>query len=376
MSSSHVPSEVLTSYFDFPSDDQRQWWQDTGHLFGRFLEATHYDVHYQYQYLLFFIKHLLPALGPHPARWRSTITPTGLPLEFSLNFQQNTRPLARIGFEPLSYFSGTALDPYNKIATGDLLNQLTKVQLRGFDSQLFNHFINDFDLSRKEADRLQKQGGINGENTVRSQVAFGFDLKDGHVAVKGYAFAGLKSRATGIPVGQLISNSVSKLDPHMDCWVAFSLLNDYMEESGGWNEYSFMSWDCVDIERSRLKLYGVHTALNWQRIKDMWTLGGRTESNPTIMTGLEQLRSMWSLLQIDEGDRGYQGGFAEDDGGKTLPIIWNYELHRGCPHPIPKFYFPAHGENDLRVAECITKFFKSLGWEDHAENYPELLRQV
>lgn len=372
---SPTPSEILTSYFDFPSKDQEKWWQDTGHLFGRFLEATGYNVHAQYQHLLFFLKHLLPALGPYPSSWRSTITPTGLPIEFSLNFQEDSRPLARIGFEPLSHFSGTAQDSYNKIAVGDLLNQLTKVKLHDFDTELFNHFTNDFSLSRKETNALQKQGGISGGNTVRTLAAFGFDLKDGQVAVKGYAFAGLKHKATGIPVGRLISESIHKLDASMHCWDAFSMLNQYMEESDGWNEYSFISWDCVDIDRSRLKLYGVHTAVTWTRIKEMWTLGGRLDGSPTIMEGLKLLEHMWSLLQINEGDRSYKGGFAADDGGKTTPIIWNYELHGGCPHPVPKFYFPVHGENDLRVAECISDFFAFLGWEDHAKEYPTLLHQ-
>lgn len=373
---SQVPSEVLASYFDFPSYDQEQWWQDTGHLFGRFLAVAGYGVHAQYRYLLFFIKHLLPALGPYPLRWRSTITPTGLPIEFSLNFQEHGRPLARIGFEPLSYLSGSAKDPYNQIAVGDLLNQLAKVRLHDFDTQIFGHFMNDFNLSRKEEDALQKRGGINGQSTVRSLGAFGLDLKDGEVGVKGYVFAGLKNRATGIPVGQLISDSVHKLQPEMHCWEAFSILNEYMYEDNGWNEYSFISWDCVDVTRSRLKLYGVHTAVNWQRIKDMWTLGGQIASSPTNKTGLELLERMWSLLQITEGDRHYQGGFADDHGGRTSPIIWNYELNKGNPHPVPKFYLPVHGENDLWMAECITEFFTSLGWEDHAREYPDLLRKL
>lgn len=371
-----MPSEILTSYYDYPTHDQESWWRDTGPLFGRFLKGAGYDVHTQYQYLVFFIKNILPSLGPYPARWRSTITPTGLPIEYSLNFQKNSRPLLRIGFEPLSRFSGTAQDPYNKIATADLLNQLAKVQLHDFDTQLFNHFMNDFDLSRAETETLQKQGGINGKSTVRSQTAFGFDLKGGRVSIKGYAFAGLKNRATGIPVGQLISDSVRKLEPQMHCWDSFSILNDYMEKSDGWNEYSFVSWDCVDIERSRLKLYGVHNAVTWEKVKEMWTLGGRIEDDATIKAGLELLQHMWALLRIDEGNRDYKGGFAADNGGKTLPIIWNYEINKGSPHPAPKFYFPVHGENDLQVSKSISEFFSHLGWDDHARQYSHLLRQI
>lgn len=371
-----VAAEVLTSYFDFSSYDQEQWWQDTGCMFARLLAATGYDIHAQYRYLLFFIKHLLPALGPYPLRWRSTITPTGLPIEYSLNFQKHGRPLARIGFEPLSYLSGSIKDPYNKISVGDMLSQLAKVRLNNFDNQIFNHFLNDFELSRKEEDALQTEGGISGKGTVRSLGAFGFDLKDGEVAVKGYVFCGLKNRATGTPVGELISDSVRKLESKMRCWDSFSILNEYMDEDDAWNEYTFISWDCVDTTHSRLKFYGVHKAVSWQRIKDMWTLGGRIANSPTNRTGLELLERMWSLLQITEGDRHYQGGFANDYGGKTSPIIWNYELNRGNPHPVPKFYFPVHGENDLRVTDSITEFFISLGWEDHAREYLDLLRKI
>lgn len=369
---------IVSRYLPLDTEDVEEWWKDCGPLFGRFLQAAQYDPHEQYQHLLFLQKLLIPALGPHPQKWRSTITRSGLPIEYSINFQASVKPTLRIGFEPVSFLSGTHRDPFNQIAITDLMTNVTKLRLPGFDDTLFHHFINDFFLSSKEQQALMESGEVT-QKTVRSQAAFGFDLKGTNVSVKGYVFCGMKHRATGQPVGKLITDAVTKIDHHTQCAHAFKMLNDYMEASSGYNQYTFLSWDCVDAPQSRLKFYGVHNEVTWRKIAEMWTLNGQLD-NSDIIKGLALLKELWQLLQIPEGDSGYSGGFDDGitSGEKEIPspMIWNFELKRGSRFPQPKFYFPIHGKNDLKVAEALAAFYRMIGWNDLAASYVQIVRDL
>ncbi|KAK1140594.1 aromatic prenyltransferase (DMATS family) [Aspergillus melleus] len=376
------PAEILAAYYDFPSEDQARWWEDTGPLFNRMLEAGQYDVHRQYQFLSFFIHHLLPALGPYPQRWRSTISRSGLPIEFSLNFQKGCHRLVRIGFEPVSFLSGTPRDPFNGIPIGDLLRQLVKLPLRDFDTQLFQRLLGDCHLSPGEVHQVQELLKAPDANPLKSQGAFGFDfLRDGTILVKGYVFPNLKAQATGIPIGNLVADTVRSLDAERNQFLpAFSLVHDYMQESTGYNQYTFLSCDCVDMSRQRLKLYGAHTEVTWPKIAEMFTLGGRLIDEPEIMAGLDHLRELWNLLRIGEGTRAFSGGFdhSQDTAASQVlsPMIWNYEIHPGGRFPVPKFYLPVHGENDRFVAESLARFWDSLGWSEHARSYLKTVEEL
>lgn len=377
-----APAEVVATYLTFPSEDQTLWWQDTGPLLGRFLEASQYDVHRQYQFLIFFAQHLVPALGPYPQRWRSTISRSGLPIEYSLNFQKQSQRLLRIGFEPVSFLSGSGQDPFNRVAVASLLGALSKLPLAGYDTHFFQRLLNEFALTSREVQELQMQTRGPDTHPLKSQAAFGFDcLPDGRILVKGYVFPFLKAKATGEDVGAMISNTIHAVDTQQAFHQAFSLVDAYMQASTGYNEYTFLSCDCVDLSQQRLKIYGAHTDVTWAKIAEMWTLGGRLIGEPAIMRGLDLLRQLWTALGIDEGRRPFRGGF--DRGGSdsapdqvASPIIWNYEIHRGARFPVPKFYFPVHAENDAFVAQSLARFYESLGWGEIARDYPAILRDL
>ncbi|KAL4784464.1 tryptophan dimethylallyltransferase-domain-containing protein [Aspergillus varians] len=168
--SSPSPAQVLASYHHFPTNDQDRRWQE--------------------QFLFFFIHHLIPALGPYPQKYRSPLSRSGLPIEFSLNFQKGVPRLLRRGFEPVSFPSGSSLDPFNRIPITDLLNQLSKLPLRSFDTQFFQHLVSKFQLSLKEV------SGPDG-HPLKSKAAVGFDLNpDGAILVKDYVFPYLKANSS------------------------------------------------------------------------------------------------------------------------------------------------------------------------------------
>nr|UBX54538.1 prenyltransferase [Aspergillus sp.] len=369
-----VPLEIIAQYAPTHNKDHAGWWQDLGLLFSRFLDFGKYDVHEQYQYLLFLYHTLVPSLGPYPNQWKSVITMTGLPIEYSLNFQQGTRPLIRIGFEPVSDQSGSPVDPFNQFPVSELVNVLARLRLPGFDSALFHHFAHDFTVSAQETARLGDIGPI------RTQGAFGFDLKgSGEISTKGYSFMRLKHMATRTPISELILKSAKKLQPHMDCMEALSILDEYMASTGGYTEFTFLAWDYVPVGSSRLKIYGVHPEATLARAQEMWTVGNRF-NDPTTRTGWDLLRRLWTLMKINEHVVAMPENF--DDGadasahGNVPPLIWNYEIQPGSARPVPKLYFPVHGVNDLTVARGLSEFFASLGWKDQAETYVDGLARL
>jgi hypothetical protein len=62
-----TPVEVLSSYLPFSTTDHRLWWYNTASVIGGFLDAAHYNVASQFEYLLFYHKYTVPSLGRYPA---------------------------------------------------------------------------------------------------------------------------------------------------------------------------------------------------------------------------------------------------------------------------------------------------------------------
>ncbi|PLB55896.1 aromatic prenyl-transferase [Aspergillus steynii IBT 23096] len=375
-----LPSSIIHASNIPTSNDIEAWWEDCGPLFGRFLQAGKYTLRQQFQYLLFLRNHLIPALGPHPQKWRSTITRSGLPIEYSINFQTDGQPTLRIGFEPVGILSGTAGDRYNQLAPADLASVLGKLPLlANFDARLYHHFTNDFALSRADEASLRQQDVTPEKGHVVSQAAFGFDLKGDRVAIKGYVFCGRKALATHTPVGEFIASSVAPITPLTGSCAAFALVHDYMTDTSGYNEFTFLSWDCVERTQSRLKLYGVHNEVTPRKLAEMWTLGGRLEGIPEIMQGLQLALQLWAALGLDEADDcAYTGRF--DDGVTSgecevsSPILWNFEFNPGQRYPLPKAYFPIHGrQSDRHVAGALEAFFGKLAWKELAGGYTKMV---
>jgi DMATS type aromatic prenyltransferase len=124
-----TPFDILNKYISFPTLDQEQWWKATAPLLSRILAASGYPLEHQYQYLTFHHAQIVPRLGPYPARFTSGVTRSGLPIEFSMNYQQHdsSNPMVRIGLEPVDSYSGTERDPFNQAPATDLVHALARM---------------------------------------------------------------------------------------------------------------------------------------------------------------------------------------------------------------------------------------------------------
>ncbi|KGO77174.1 Aromatic prenyltransferase, DMATS type [Penicillium italicum] len=363
----------LSSSFD---DAQHElWWQKTAPILANVLDSAKYSPEHQERYLRFYAQSLIPRMGPHPQNFRSAVTRSGLPLEFSVNYQQHggADPTVRIGFEPVGKMSGTKEDPYNQRALADLLKHIASLKLDAYDDTLFKYFIEAHTVS--DAERIQLAGNkVEGSDLSVSQTALGFDLKGGAVSVKGYTFPALKCKATGKDFPQLCEESISTLSGMMGHLPAFDTVNSYLKESNGYSQWTFFACDCVAPSKSRVKLYSSTNEVVWSKVESIWTLGGRV-GGPDVSTGLDYLKRLWVLLKIHEGSRDFTGGFDDGADATPTPIIWNYEMKPGVSHPQVKFYFPIHGDNDLIIIRGLAQFLEEIGQVDQGRGYEQTVQR-
>ncbi|EAW25546.1 putative dimethylallyl tryptophan synthase [Aspergillus fischeri NRRL 181] len=377
------PIEALARYWTSPTEHHTQWQNDTAPLFSRLLEAAQYDVHDQYQYLLFMFGHIIPSLGPYPQRWKSTMTTLGIPLEFSINYQKHGKETVRVALEPVSVVSGTDEDPFNLITTRKFMSDIANLGLESFDMELHDYLINAFFPSANEIRDLQASGYGKRGGEQKSPSAFGFDLKAGGcITVKGYCHLLLKHLATGTPVSDIVREPLVRLCRQMTCSAAFDLMHDYLTKSSGYIKHTFLSWDYVPKEKSRLKVYSGSTSISLEKAEEVWSLGGRVQGEE-ISEGIKLIKQLWKTLGLKScTDNTAQPVELEFDVNEEAqqkfqpPLTWNYELQPGISHPLTKLYFPVHGMNDLKVAEALSKFFHFLGWHDQAESYLSVLRDL
>ncbi|KAL4928788.1 aromatic prenyltransferase [Aspergillus undulatus] len=374
-------------------ETEKEWWLDSGSLLARMLDVSEYTTDQQYHHLLFFHRHLIPFLGPKPIRWPSLISGSGLPIEYSLNFQENSTPVIRAATEPVGYEAGTPADPFNKRPLEKFVTGAFKYGVKGFDTALLDHFAQTLFLP--DADVFNAVD-LNAA-FPRTHAGIGFDFKGDNVVIKGYVHPGWRSRASGIPVSTLVKDSVDGIQRKLNCKEAFSLVNEYMDESDSYNLRTFIAWDCTPIHTSRLKIYGIHNDVSLAKIEELWTMGGRL-TDVTAHEGLNHLRRLWGLLDINnktaQSAHYDEGGDTQNQDGqpgcesnsksstpdpkveRRLPLFWNYEMKSGSTRVAPKIYFPVYGENDLMVATALSRFFASLGWDKKANEYVGLVRQL
>lgn len=360
--------DVLSRYYLFTDSHQKVWWEKTGRLFDKVLASAGYNPARRLEALAFYIQVLIPLLGPHPHQFRSAITRSGLPLEFSVNYQQrgNVDPVVRIGFEPVAAASGTELDPCNQTPVVDLLNHLEKLNISGFDPSLFRYFLDSHTVNDQEKGLL-KEKKIEGSE-LTSQAAFGFDLKEKAISVKGYTFPAIKCTLNEKGFGEFIAQSIQPLAAQMGPIPSFDMVHSYLKETDGYSQFAFWSFDCVDPAESRLKLYSSHNSVVWSKVEEIWTLGRRAKS-PVVQEGLKYLKELWGLTKLSEGHREFNGGFDDGKDSTASPMVWNYEMKKGEATPLTKFYFPIHGESDKNVISGLAQFLCRIGLSKYGENY-------
>ncbi|KAF9894581.1 hypothetical protein FE257_006467 [Aspergillus nanangensis] len=364
----------------FESVDHEKWFDLLAPFFARLMASGGNSPEQQRQDLTFLCSQILPSFGPHPPRHHCLNSLTGLPTDSSVNYvQHGRRPMIRMSFEAQTADSATELDPYNQKPAEDFLARLSKADFSGFDTQLSSHFISELTLDEFDKSKLSilevmnsivpqrslgdilKVASSPDTHFLRTQIMIAVDFNGDNTVIKSYVLPALKAKACGLSVGQLLLDSVQKVQSQMDCLAAFTMAHEFLTETNGFSNINGFSWDYLVPAQSRLKLYSTTNAPTWPQIEALWTLNNRAH-RPTNSIALRYLRKLWNLLGMV-------------DGGPIEPhvpvssIIHNFEMKPGNPVPETKIYFSMQGKNVLQLVAAISWFLDHIGLKELGAGY-------
>ncbi|RHZ48762.1 hypothetical protein CDV55_101306 [Aspergillus turcosus] len=368
-SKSSAAYDSLSKYITFPTLGQCDWWRKAGPTLGKLLRDAKYDLCQQFQYLYLFGMHIIPMLGPfptdRPGLYRSVLGGLGS-LEFSQNFTQSQRTV-RIAFEPTSHAASTGEDPCNRRMVNEALSRLKSLSPQ-MDLQLYYQLITELTLTDEEERILSNRNELETQ-PGKTQSILALDLKGGDIAVKLYLYPGLKSAATGAPILQIVFNSVRKVDHKGAFSDSLALIEDFLRTAPPSISVHFLSCDLVALRNMRFKIYIAEFQVDFKRITDIWTLGGKLQDQETL-TGLRMLRELWEALKIPEGKRSQvERPTMPGDPPHLLPLLFNFEIQPHKPLPQLKVYFPLTGINDMTIATSLTQLFSRWEWSEPAQCY-------
>ncbi|KAE8377792.1 aromatic prenyltransferase [Aspergillus bertholletiae] len=366
------PWKTLGQFLPFENADQRLWWEKTASLMNVHLRLTNYSLHSQYQHLLLFYSVVLPTLGPFPNKarsnlpWRANFNLDGVPLEFSVNYQQNSKCILRLDYDPVGLHAGTNADPTNEAAARLSLLKLKELE-PAIDLAWHDHFDQTITLSNSQAsshwDRIMSQ-----KLPFISQRWLALDLREESFLVKSYFSPLVKSAATGVDAAHIMFDSIRKLDHAVYFTAGLAKLKDWFSANRAllMDSEIFPGFDCNDPERARLKVYAGITSVSFCDVRNFWTLGGCLHG-PEIETGFQIVRTMWQLLFPNK---------PRYDEKQDLFMDWNWELLPNNPNPVPKAYFGFHNDSDQHATDILAALFAHLNWTDHLDTHRKITQEA
>ncbi|KAL3449107.1 aromatic prenyltransferase [Aspergillus insuetus] len=376
---SQQPWEFLSKVLCFSNPDHQLWWDALAPVFGSSMEITGYSIAAQYQHLLKVHAAIIPSLGPFPNNasrnitWPSAFGPG--PLEASVNYQQNNTTLFRFTVEPTGPFAGTDADPLNDLAAGQLLQHLSHLQ-PGLDLSAFGalHPLLGIDghEGRRHWDAIRALPN-------RSHTVVALDLQrdsSSSYNVKIYLPPLLRATMLGSEVISVMFDGLREYRATTGSAVDFSLVEEFMLENRAqiMTDKSYVSFDCKDPRRSRMKIYTEAIVTSLPELHRFWTLGGRLQDNagsgPQTEKGFELVSMVWEALfrvPLPDGRR-----------RESMHIQVNWELSPKQPAGaiVPKIYFTVIEDYDRDISEVVVRLFKDLGWMDHIETHKRIEQEA
>lgn len=351
----------------------RFWWESTGVPFAALLEGAGYPSQLKDQILLFYLRHIIPHLGPgqvsgNPTQsWRSFMTDHHCPVEMSWEWGAGTQdPVVRFSVEPIGTFAGSPVDPFNQYAAAHMISQCQSM-MPTCDLQLFQHFNSTLVSYNQKS---------TGDDEHQSRMFLAFDLCKDDVMLKAYFMPSFKAADQGISSMSLICDAVKQF-PVLYSSVCLSL-NNLTSFCASVPELKLkaeiFAIDCVSPEVARLKIYMRSRSTSLQSVKTIMTLNGKLTDVKTLQ-GLEELDLVWRLVL------GLRPDYPRDKelplaDHRTAGILYYFELKAGKSQPSPKVYIPVrhYGRNDMTIATGLQAYLTSVGKGALAPQYIETLR--
>ncbi len=358
----------LSRWLALSDDDAAFWWHTTGHLLGLLLAEASYDLHSQYQALLFYNRCIVTGLGPRPTDksphrlWKSYMTDDHSPVEFSWNWGDSAKPpKIRCTVEVIPS-EIDSIDPFNQAEAMKLARRL-RGTLPNSDWQLFDYFAVAF--QPRVNDTSEAIARTESKN-YRSSMFLGFEFGKSEITAKAY-FAPVVE--TSDSQWHATFRSVKALEHGHIQFPALLELDDFLAHSTEGNLLTIegLAIDCVPLSKSRLKIYGRSPLTSFDSVRRYMTMGGKLSHSQNVW---RQLRDLWCLLLgLDEAFPTTEE--MPFNGHLTAGMMYNYDVQAGNAFPEPKLYINTkhYGQNDLDIAQGLTAFMEKHGRADFTSNY-------
>jgi DMATS type aromatic prenyltransferase len=367
------PWDNLGSVLGFQNEDQKFWWKHTAPVLGKFMAKADYTVSQQYSYLSWFHNFIMPALGPSPApgkerTWRAQCTPGGSPFQPSWNLQSH-KSTVRFTIEPIGFAAGTREDVFNHKAGFELMKKL-KVAMPEMEDAWFHHCAKELYVSKDTINMILAVKGI--PKAKPPTVFIAFDLLEKDIETKAYFFPHMSAFLAGITQGEMVINTVKGLNEDgIDMNPSLDVFEEYLNSGGPVNHRNveMLAIDCVEKSRARAKIYVNSFHNSYNKIKDIYTMGGRLNDKTTIES-LDALKDLWRLL-YDMPESGFEDIVIPNIMHPRSCFVIGFEFKSGEPLPVTKIYFPMwhYAKTDDQISTALSAFFAKQKWDKMASSY-------
>ncbi len=361
--------------------DASFWWEVTGAILRTLLSRANYSMQRKNQALSFH-RGIVHSLGPRPTSdgrpktWSSFMTDDFSPLEFSWHWgdaKHVTDPTIRMSIEAIGAHAGTAIDPWNRTASLELLDQLSS-ELPGIDLQYFRRYLDVITF----ADNDDSSAIFSERQGHRSSIFLAFEFVDQRPLVKAYLLPLVKAVQTSRTVSAIVSEALrdQAQDP-MELESLYKLL-DFLETTGRAYKLQpiIFAFDCVAVNKSRIKVYARTPLTSYASVR---AIMGMFDVEHNKKNGLEELQQLWHLVLSTKGDSNPKEPLPYKEH-TTSGILYYFEVRPGSQTITPKVYIPVkhYGQNDEAIARGLKTFIvrRNRSQAKTAENYLQALREI
>jgi DMATS type aromatic prenyltransferase len=365
---------------EFPNKDQKFWWDATAHSLAELLARSGYTEEEQAAHLAWYRRFIPHTLGPRPVVGKPyTFVPgpvfDGSPVEHSINWKEKSKSkrLVRFTVGPASFEQADDQDPFSQDEVRRFLecqmDAVPGLSLERFNTVCENLFIKPENYASLIA-RIP-------DYTPRVQAWVAFDLVPTPMA-KVYFVPMLKWLETGKTLNEIAFETTiacnTEKNGSFDAPVAFTkkYFDSFPVETRP--RVEFMAIDCVDSPSSRIKHYVRTKANTFNKVVDLYTLGGSLKSED-IDAGISALRELWPLIfRLDVSPEELGDAEVWPTGGPGAGAA--IEMRPGQEEPEVKIHWPVRLINgtDEQLADSLATYFRQRGHGEFADNYKSDLK--
>ncbi|KAF7873925.1 hypothetical protein EAF04_002597 [Stromatinia cepivora] len=294
-----------------------------------------------------------------------------------------SKPDLRMAIEAIGPFAGTAQDPFNQIATKEVLHELDfvnpKVDLTWF-YQVSRAIFGEADAA--EVNEHIEAASMADVGTSSMFLAFQFLRGDpkSDSPVKAYFIPSRTAQSNRAIIGpheKIIAAIRSIGQEGKQEWTALDQMLSFMSDNENGRQLStpfMVSTDCMISSECRLKIYFRTPRLSFDSVVDILSMGGKRAG---FEKNFQELKDLWRLT-LD-----LPVGFSTSEDlplrkHTTSGICYHFEIHQANALPDIKLYIPTkhYGKSDMKVAEGLVKFLELYRRGNYAAGYIRALKRL